>query len=174
MTTKKAAEKATGDLLCCREFDPAPWDEKEITWKDKPFLKESTWCFLHVPLNFGGATNRFNAKVEAAPDIKVPDDEFVMLSDMRSPWSTRIYFSVAKDSIPSGEIVKFTGTFLTKVFEGPYKNFNSWIAEMKTYVKKEKGQEDVKSCDLYAYYATCPKCAKKYGKNYVVLFAKVA
>jgi len=25
----------------------------------------------------------------------------------------------------------------------------------------------------YFYYTTCPKCAKKYGKNYVVLLAQV-
>jgi hypothetical protein len=27
---------------------------------------------------------------------------------------------------------------------------------------------------LYFSYTTCPACAKAYGKNYVVLFAKVA
>lgn len=27
---------------------------------------------------------------------------------------------------------------------------------------------------LYFGYTTCPKCAKAYGKNYVVLFAKVS
>jgi hypothetical protein len=27
---------------------------------------------------------------------------------------------------------------------------------------------------LFYFYTTCPKCAKVYGKNYVVLFAKVA
>jgi hypothetical protein len=26
---------------------------------------------------------------------------------------------------------------------------------------------------VYFYYTTCPKCAKKYGKNNVVGFAKV-
>jgi hypothetical protein len=26
---------------------------------------------------------------------------------------------------------------------------------------------------LYFCYTTCPKCAKAYGKNYVVLFAKI-
>ena len=26
---------------------------------------------------------------------------------------------------------------------------------------------------LYFYYTTCPKCAAKYGKNYVVLLAQV-
>lgn len=27
---------------------------------------------------------------------------------------------------------------------------------------------------ILAFYATCPKCAKHYGKNEVVLFAEVA
>jgi len=26
---------------------------------------------------------------------------------------------------------------------------------------------------LYRYYTTCPKCAKKYGKHYVVILAQV-
>jgi hypothetical protein len=26
---------------------------------------------------------------------------------------------------------------------------------------------------MYFFYTTCPKCAKKYGKNYVVIFAQV-
>lgn len=28
--------------------------------------------------------------------------------------------------------------------------------------------------ELYFHYTTCPKCAKKYGHNYVVLFTEVA
>lgn len=27
---------------------------------------------------------------------------------------------------------------------------------------------------IFFYYPTCPKCAKKYGKNYVVIFAKIS
>jgi hypothetical protein len=26
---------------------------------------------------------------------------------------------------------------------------------------------------IYFYYTTCPKCAKLYGKNYTVIFAKI-
>ena len=26
---------------------------------------------------------------------------------------------------------------------------------------------------MFCYYTTCPKCAKKYGKNYVVLLAQL-
>ena len=27
--------------------------------------------------------------------------------------------------------------------------------------------------ELFTFCMTCPKCAKKYGKNYVVLFARI-
>jgi len=26
---------------------------------------------------------------------------------------------------------------------------------------------------MYLYYTTCPKCAKKYGKNYIVILAEI-
>ncbi len=60
-------------------------------------------------------------------------------------------------------------TFLTKVFEGPFSNMRKWIEEMKTHVSTQ-GKSFRK---LYFYYTTCPKCAKKYGKNYVVILAQV-
>ena len=62
-----------------------------------------------------------------------------------------------------------TGTFLSKVFEGPYRDVGKWIAAMESYVAGE-GKTIEK---LYFYYATCPKCAKHFGKNQVVVFAKV-
>ena len=62
-----------------------------------------------------------------------------------------------------------SGTFHTKVFEGPYRNMSVWIKEMNEYVES-KGEKVEK---LYFYYTVCPKCAKHYGKNYVVIFAKV-
>jgi hypothetical protein len=62
-----------------------------------------------------------------------------------------------------------SGTFLTKVFEGPYQNVGKWAQEMKEYVETKK-KELIK---LYFSYTTCTKCAKAYGKNYVVLFAQI-
>jgi len=64
---------------------------------------------------------------------------------------------------------KISGTFLTKVYEGPYRNAKNWCQDMAGYVKT-KGRELKK---MYFFYTTCPNCAKAYGKNYVVLFAKV-
>lgn len=171
----KAAEKDDG-TRCCPEIGLArleSFDEKSITWTDKPFIKEKAWCFLYVPLNFGGAMKRACKKIDL-DDAKVPDDEFIMLCDMISPWSTRILLSVSKPSVTGAEMVRMSGTFLTKVFEGPYKDFDKWMKEMKAYVKKEKGPDfDADSCEWYCYYMTCPRCAKKYGKNYTVLFVKV-
>ncbi len=60
-------------------------------------------------------------------------------------------------------------TFLTKVFEGPFKDAGRWAREMKDYVKS-KGKESKK---MNLYYTTCPSCAKVYGKSHTVILAMV-
>lgn len=92
----------------------------------------------------------------------------LMLTDEKSLWGADIYIDVAKE-VPGAEMAKISGTFLTKVFEGPYQNAGKWAAEMQKYVKG-KGKELKK---MYFSYTTYPKCAKTYGKNYAVLFAQI-
>jgi hypothetical protein len=66
-------------------------------------------------------------------------------------------------------MVQLSGTFLTRVFEGPYKDMGKWAAQMKDSVyAKDRELEK-----LYFGYVLCPACAKAYGKNYAVAFAKV-
>ena len=62
-----------------------------------------------------------------------------------------------------------SATCLAQAYEGAYRNIPHWIADLKRRVA-DKGKGLKK---LYFYYTTCPVCAKKYGKNYVVLFAQV-
>ncbi len=38
---------------CCPKFDPEPWQDKEITWQDKIFVKDHVTSFLHIPFNMG-------------------------------------------------------------------------------------------------------------------------
>jgi len=71
--------------------------------------------------------------------------------------------------VPGASMATLSGTFLAKVFEGPYKDIRRWICEMGKYV--ESKNKRLKR--LLFYYTTCPKCAKKYGKNYVVLLGQV-
>ena len=155
------------EKICCPQCDPIPWENKEIVWDNKMFVKDKTICFLHMPLNIGSMMKRIWGKVEkagAGPDMK----EWVMLSDESSLWKGIHYLAVSKE-VPDAENTKISGTFLTKVFEGPYKDAGKWYKEMKK-VAEEKGIPNNK---IYFYYTTCPKCSKKWGKNYVVGFLQI-
>jgi hypothetical protein len=136
---------------CCRRFDPEPWDGKELQWHDKRFVKDRVTGFLHVPLNFGAVMKRNIAMIEAAGAMP---STMVILSDEDSLWGADVYIEVTKD-VPGANMAGISGTFLCKVFEGPYRDMRKWIDEMKEYVKG-KGKSFSK---LYFFYTTCPRCA---------------
>jgi len=150
---------------CCPRFDPEPWQEQEVTLDDRLFVKDQVCCFFHIPLNFGSKMKKNMKRIEQA-DAAAP--EVLVLSDDKSLWRSDLYISVSKE-IPGVETVKMPGTFLTKVFEGPYKDAGKWAREMEAHVQS-RGREMKK---LYFFYTTCPKCAKVYGKNYTVLLAQI-
>lgn len=150
---------------CCPRFDPEPWEQSQITWEGKQFVKDRVRSFLHIPLNFGSVMKRNVALIEAA-DAKPA--EMIVLADENSLWGSDVYIDVTKD-VPNAQMAALSGTFLTRVFEGPYKNVWKWAKHMKQHVESQGRQLQ----KLYFYYTTCPKCAKKYGKNYVVLLAQI-
>jgi len=153
------------DMKCCPEFDPQPWDDKVITWDKQPFLQDRVRSFLHIPLNFGVVMRRSLATIAAAG---ATPGEMIVLSDENSLWGADVYIAVSKD-VPGARMATLSGTYLAKVFEGPYRNMRSWIAEMKSFVKRR--EKTLRK--LYIFYTTCPKCSKKYAKNYVVILAQV-
>ena len=156
---------SNNEEVCCPKFDPEPWDGKEITWEGKPFVKDRVRSFLHIPLNFGAVMRRNMAKIGEAEAMP---EEVIVLSDENSLWGSDVYIAV-DTAVPDAEMVSLTGTFMTKVFLGPYENAGSWAQEMADHVTSAGKTLN----QLYFYYTTCPKCAKKYGKNYVVLLAQV-
>jgi len=150
---------------CCPKFNPKPWQNKTITWKNKYFVQSQTKSFFHIPLNIGKVMKQLMEKIDRA-DAQSPD--FLGLFDENSLWGADVYVAVTKN-VPGLRMKMISGTFMTKVFEGPYYNAGKWAKEMETHVTK-KGKEIKK---LYFYYTTCPKCAKHYGKTYTVLLAKI-
>ncbi len=150
---------------CCPKFNPEPWQDKEVVWDNKLFLKDRVRSFMHIPLNFGKVMVRSMKKIESAGS-RSPQQ--LVLSDEESPWGANVWVSVSKE-VPGAEMDKMSGTFLSRVFEGSYKDMGKWTREMKSHVKS-KGKEIQK---MYFFYTTCPKCAKVYGKNYTVILAKV-
>jgi hypothetical protein len=154
--------KSTG---CCEPFNPEPWQDKEIIWNSKIFVKDHVTSLFHIPMNMGKKVVKNMALIEKAGAKSAYQ---LMLTDEKSSWGSDIYIDVAKE-VPGAQMANLSGTFLTKVFEGPYQNAGKWAKEMAEYVKS-KGKE---LKNLYFSYTTCPRCAKAYGKNYVVLFAQI-
>ena len=154
--------KSTG---CCELIDPDAWQGKEMVWHDKLFATDHITSFLHMPLNFGSQMTK-NMKLIHDAGAEMKDQ--LTLVDEHSLWGAELYISIPKE-IVGARTAKISGTFLTKVFEGPYKDAGKWVKEMEEYVKR-KGK-DLKK--IYFFYTVCPTCAKAYGKNYVVLFAQV-
>lgn len=158
---------STTNQECCPRFDPSPWQEKEHVWKDKLFIQDNVTQLFHIPLNMGKVVTRMWKKIEGA-GASPPKEEFLMLAYDPSPWKSELYMSVTKE-VPGAKNVKLSGTFLTKVYDGPYNAVPKWIRDMDAYVAS-KGKKVIK---YYFYYTTCPKCAKKWGHNYCVAFARV-
>lgn len=151
---------------CCTLIEPAQWDDQVFEFDKKLFATASVRSFMHIPLNMGSVMKKSQAKIDAAGAAV---DDFIILSEETSPWHSTQYFAVSKD-VPGLEMTRLSGTYLTKVFEGPYKDAGTWYSQLIDFVKA-KGK---KAVAVYFFYTTCPKCAKAYGKNYVVGFVKVA
>ncbi|MBM3131968.1 MAG: hypothetical protein FJZ95_02900 [Chloroflexi bacterium] len=150
---------------CCPRFRPEPWDGKELNWENRQFVVGRVRSLFHIPLNFASVMKKNMALIEAAG---AKPEEMLVLSDENSLWGADIYISVTKN-VPGAKMATISGAFMSKVFEGPYKNMGKWHKEMESYVKA-KGKGIAK---LYSYYTTCPKCSKKYGENYIVLLAQI-
>ena len=154
--------KETG---CCPKFNPEPWDGKVLDWKDKKFIKDSVRTFMYMPINFGGVITRMMKKVDSA-GAKTPD--MMALSDHTSKWNMDLYLAVEKE-IEGAENVTLSGKFLSKVYEGDFKDTGKWGDDFKKYAEAQ----GYKIKKWYMWYTTCPKCAKVYGHNYVITIAEV-
>lgn len=151
---------------CCPRFKPQGWDEQALHFEDKLFVKAKTRGLFHIPINMGSVFSKTFAAIEQAQAKH--DDDFIVLSYDPSPWTGEHYFSVSHD-VPGQDMVRMSGDFLTKVFEGPYKEAPNMEKQMQAFVRSKDKQ--VKK--TYFFYTTCPKCAKYYGKNYMVAVAEL-
>jgi hypothetical protein len=137
-----------------------------VVWRDRPFVKEHVRCIVHVPIGMGRAIGRAMAKIEQA-GARSPQG--LMLADETSLWGADLYID-AIGPVPGAEIATLSGRFLTRVYDGPFRDAGTWIADMTRHVEA-LGHHVQK---IYFGYTTCPRCAEAYGHNYVVAFAKIA
>lgn len=150
---------------CCTLIHPKEWDNKTFIFRDKQFAVAHTRSFLHIPLNMNSVMTKAQKAID---DAGAMSDEWIILSKEISPWHAEHYFAVTKP-VPGMELVKLSGKFMTKVFEGPYSDAGKWYQQLIDHVESK----DKKPLNTYFFYTTCPNCAKAYGKNFVVGFEEV-
>ncbi|MDX9695445.1 MAG: hypothetical protein RBT49_06605 [Bacteroidales bacterium] len=155
----------TDNSICCPEFNPELWDDKVFDWQDKKFIKDTVFTFFFMPINFGTVMKRLDESVSNA-GASMPD--FLCLSDHISKWKMDVYLAVDKE-IPGAKNITLSGKYFSKVYEGPFKDTGKWCKDFEAEAKT-KGLNIKK---WFMWYTTCPKCAKKYGKNYVAIIAEV-
>ena len=80
-------------------------------------------------------------------------------------WKDKLFIT----DTTSADVIKMTGTYISRVFDGPYSGVPTYITEMEEYLKTLAK----KSKKYYFYFTTCPKCAKKFGHNYIVAVSEV-
>lgn len=151
---------------CCPRFKPEGWNDQPLRFANKPFARATTKSFLHMPLNMGAVFADAQSKIDAAK--AGPGDQFVVLSRELSAWSAEHLFAVT-GPVPGLEQTTLSGDYRTRVFEGPFQDAPKWCA---TFAEDLAADGECAE-RIYMFYTTCPKCAKAYGKNYVVAIAKL-
>lgn len=158
---------ASQDLnpICCPPFDPIPWDDHTFEWNEKPFIRDRVFTLFYMPLNFGAVMKKFDRKVRETGAV-VPEN--LCLSEHTSKWNMNLYLAVDKQ-IPNADNTILSGKFFSKVYEGPFQDTEKWMKDFESISKAD----GLKINKHYLWYTTCPKCAKKYGKNYVVIIGQM-
>lgn len=151
--------------ICCPPFNPDLWDEKVLEWDHKKFIKERVFTLFYMPVNFGKVMVRFNKTVEKA-GAEMPDA--LCLSEHTSKWNMDLYLAVDKE-IPGAKNATLSGRYFCKVYEGPFRDTEKWCNDYERIANTRR----LKTGKIFMWYTTCPKCAKKYGKNYVAILGKV-
>ena len=152
---------------CCPKFEPALWDEKILDWDKKKFVKGSICTFMYMPLNFGAVMRKLDAKIRSSGASMQQDG--MGLSDHTSAWNMDIYLAVDRE-VAGLNNVTLSGKFLCKVYEGDFRETGKWTKDYETYANSKNKKIE----KMYMWYTTCPKCAKKYGKNYVAILGKIS
>lgn len=158
-----ASDNTTG---CCPRFIPDGWDDQELHFDDKLFVKVKTASEEYVPTNMGEVFTNTFADIENADAHD--DNDFIVLSRDVSASEAEHFFAVTKP-VPDQENVRWNGNYLTKLFEGPYEDAPKWEKQFKAEIESH-GSDAGK---IYYFYTTCPKCAQAYGKNYIVAVAEL-
>lgn len=156
---------AGDSVCCCPKLAAEDFDRKVFGWEDKPFYKTKYFSFFHMPLTYGSAVNKAMAELKSRG---LAADPTLMLSGEESMFYSSLLIEMSRDgnSVP---VRRLSGKFISMFFEGSYRDTGRWVKEVVEYCRSR----DYETKELFFFYATCPKCARHYGKAQTVIFAKI-
>lgn len=158
------------DKECCPKFEPQRWDEKTFNWENKHFIKESIPTIFHMPFPkaIGKKVTKMMGLAEESDSLSDDKLDDLLLFNDPTAFKSDMYLSVS-ENVPYAHNVELSGTFISKVYDGAYHKVPKFMKQMNEYLRAQ----DEKADDYYIHYAYCPKCSKKFGHNYMVLFAEL-
>ena len=158
---------------CCPEFNPKKWDKKTFSWENRRFIKETIPTLFHMPFPpmIGNKITKMMNLATSANKIDAKKDEVLVLFQDPSAFRSNIFISVIGE-VPGANNVQIPGTFMARVYDGPYHAVPKFVKDMNRFLEKE-GKKVPKDDEYYIHYAYCPKCQKKYGYQYMILFARI-
>ncbi len=165
---KNPNQQANGE--CCPAFHPEKWDAKTFQWNHKHFIKTSIPTLFHIPFPpmIGKRLTNMMKLAEDAHKLEESKEDTLVLFTDPSPFKSDIYLSVT-DEVPGAENTDLSGHYMSRVYDGEFNEVPKFIRQMNDSLDKQ----GKKARNYYVHYAYCPKCAKKAGHNYMVLFAEV-
>lgn len=155
---------------CCPRFSPEKWDKKHHDWKHKPFIMESIPTLFHIPFPpmIGKKAEKLTGLKEDAKKTEEQKEDALFLFRDPTAFRSELYLSTT-GTVPHANNVAISGKFVSQVFDGNYNAIPKFMKQMDAWL----ATEGLKSKDYYVHYAYCPKCAKKFGANYMILFARI-
>lgn len=155
------------ETQCCAVPDTDGWDHKVIEFENVNFIKLHTRSVMYVPINMASVMTEISQIAQAAHAAMPPNEALILSRDL-SPWRSEQLYAVTVP-VPGADNVTLDGEFASLVFEGPYGDAKVWMDGIRNYAKTLGRAVS----DVYFFYTTCPKCAKHYGKNYVIALARL-
>jgi hypothetical protein len=152
---------------CCAVPDVAGWDGRTIDLHQR-FIRMHTRSLFHVPLTMGRVMKALD-DAAARAGARMPSERAMVLSRDISPWRAEQLYAVSAP-VDGADNVVLDGAFVLRVFEGPYSQASRWRTDLVDYARSLGS--DV--AEVYFFYTTCPKCARHYGHNYVVVLGRIA
>ncbi|MGC8201312.1 hydrolase [Aliiroseovarius sp. PTFE2010] len=123
------------ETACCPKFDPKGWDGRHLSFHGQPIVRATTRSLVHDPINMGQVFTRVQGHIEDA-GAQDPDDIFVLSRD-QSATEGEHFFRVIGD-VPGEDVIRLSGDFITRVFEGSNRQANNRVHEMETAAEEKQ------------------------------------